>query len=402
MAGDASFEIFSSITALGGGLTELVGATDTDGFFYALQVSGEGVSSSVGVGAVTILDLQVTGGGQGVAATLGALDVSGQGIAGEVGDSALGGIALSTTIQPVGSGIAGRVGRGSISLGGLDVWANSHDNLSELAPVDVTAQGSVGYVGTLEIEFQPFGVEGSGKTEILGRGTINLGSVFVSGQGLRESEGVGSVGLRRLIVSGNGLVGRVGTGSIELPLLEIESAGSAKVIGSAYVEIYPLQVDGFGETEILAPVFRTITLNTRINAASEYTNFGYNSVCEFNGMHLVASEEGIFAIAGDTDNSTKIVSKVKSGITDLDSTEYKRISQFYIHGTMDSGLILSLTTEDGEERKYQVTQENERVKVLRYLTGRGVYSRNWQWGLEGRFRVDQLAMEVEPLPRRIR
>lgn len=260
----------------------------------------------------------------------------------------------------------------------------------------------MGYVGTLEIEFQPFGVEGSGKTEILGRGTINLGSVFVSGQGLRESEGVGSVGLRRLIVSGNGLVGRVGTGSIELPLLEIESAGSAKVIGSAYVEIYPLQVDGFGETEILAPVFRTITLNTRINAASEYTNFGYNSVCEFNGMHLVASEEGIFAIAGDTDNSTKIVSKVKSGITDLDSTEYKRISQFYIHGTMDSGLILSLTTEDGEERKYQVTQENERVKVLRYLTGRGVYSRNWQWGLEGRFRVDQLAMEVEPLPRRIR
>lgn len=402
MAGDASFDIFSGITALGGGLTELVGATDTDGFFFALQVSGEGVSSSVGVGAVTILDLQVTGGGQDVAVTLGALDVSGQGIAGEVGDSAVGGVAPITTIQPVGVGITGRVGRGSINLGNLDVWANSHDNLSELAPVDVTAQGSVGHVGTLEIEIQPFGVEGSGKTEILGRGTITLGSVFVSGQGLRESEGVGSVGLRRLIVSGNGLVGRVGTGSIELPLLEIESAGAAKVIGSAYVEIYPLQVDGFGETEVLAPVFKTITLNTRINAASEYTNFGYNSVCEFNGMHLVASEEGIFAIAGDTDNSTKIVSRVKSGISDLDSTEYKRISQFYIHGTMDSGLVLSLTTEDGEERKYQVTQENERVKVLRYLTGRGVYSRNWQWGLEGRFRVDQLAMEVEPLPRRIR
>jgi len=402
MAGDASFEIFSSITALGGGLTELVGATDTDGFFYALQVSGEGVSSSVGVGAVTILDLQVTGGGQGVAATLGALVVLGQGIAGEIGESAVGGIAPITTIQPVGFGVTGRVGKGSVSIGGLDVWANSHENLSELSPLDITAQGSVGHVGTLEIEIQPFGVEGSGKTEILGRGTINLGSVFVSGQGLRESEGVGSVGLRRLIVSGNGLVGRVGTGSIELPLLEIESAGAAKVIGSAYVEIYPLQVDGFGETEVLAPVFKTITLNTRINAASEYTNFGYNSVCEFNGMHLVASEEGIFAIAGDTDNSTKIVSRVKSGISDLDSTEYKRISQFYIHGTMDSGLVLSLTTEDGEERKYQVTQENERVKVLRYLTGRGVYSRNWQWGLEGRFRVDQLAMEVEPLPRRIR
>lgn len=402
MAGDASFELFSGITALGGGFTELVGATGTDGLFYALQVSGEGVSSSVGVGAVTILDLQVTGGGQGVAATLGALVVLGQGIVGEVGGSAIGGVAPITTIQPVGSGVTGRVGKGSVSIGGLDVWANSHENLSELSPLDIAAQGSVGYVGTLEIEIQPFGVEGSGKTEILGRGTINLGSVFVSGQGLRESEGVGSVGLRRLIVSGNGLVGRVGTGSIELPLLEIESAGAAKVIGSAYVEIYPLQVDGFGETEVLAPVFKTITLNTRINAASEYTNFGYNSVCEFNGMHLVASEEGIFAIAGDTDNSTKIVSRVKSGISDLDSTEYKRISQFYIHGTMDSGLVLSLTTEDGEERKYQVTQENERVKVLRYLTGRGVYSRNWQWGLEGRFRVDQLAMEVEPLPRRIR
>ena len=402
MAGDASFDIFSGISALGGGLTELVGATDTDGFFFALQVSGEGVSSSVGVGAVTILDLQVTGGGQDVAVTLGALDVSAQGIAGEVGDSAVGGIAPITTIQPVGLGITGRVGRGFISLGNLGIWANSHDNLSELAPVDVTAQGSVGHVGTLEIEIQPFGVEGSGRTEILGRGTINLGSVFVSGQGLGESEGVGSVGFRRLIVSGNGLVGRVGTGSIEIPFLDIESAGAAKVIGSAYIEIYPLNVDGFGETEVLAPVFKTITLNTRINAASEYTNFGFNSMCAFNGMHLVASEAGIFAIAGDTDNSTKIVSKVKSGITDLDSTEYKRISQFYIHGTMDSGLVLSLTTEDGEERKYQVTQENERVKVLRFLTGRGVYSRNWQWGLEGRFRVDQLAMEVEPLPRRIR
>lgn len=403
MAGEASFELFSGITVQGVASTQTVGTTDAALLNVAnLGVAGLGAAGSPGSGDVKLPIIEVVGGGQGVAVTLGALDVSGQGIAGEVGDSASGGIALSTTIQPVGSGVTGRVGRGSVNLGSLDVWANSHDNLSELVPLDVTAQGAVGYVGTLEIEFQPFGVEGSGKTEILGRGTINLGSVFISGQGLRESEGVGSVGLRRLIVSGNGLVGRVGTGSIELPLLEIESAGAAKVIGSAYVEIYPLQVDGFGETEVLAPVFKTITLNTRINAASEYTNFGYNSVCEFNGMHLVASESGIFAIAGDTDNSTKIVSKVKSGITDLDSTEYKRISQFYIHGTMDSGLILSLTTEDGEERKYQVTQENERVKVLRYLTGRGVYSRNWQWGLEGRFRVDQLAMEVESLPRRIR
>jgi hypothetical protein len=403
MAGDASFEIFSVITVFGVGYTEIIGASDESApLLVALQVSGVGVTASAGTGVVQIPMFKVAAGGQGVTVSLGALDVSGQGIAGEVGDSASGGIALSTTIQPVGLGIAGRVGRGSISLGGLDVWANSHDNLSELAPVDVTAQGSVGYVGTLEIEFQPFGVEGSGKTEILGRGTINLGSVFVSGQGLRESEGIGSVGLRRLIVSGNGLVGRVGSGSIEIPFLDIESAGSAKVIGSAYVEIYPLQVDGFGETEILAPVFRTITLNTRINAASEYTNFGFNSMCVFNGMHLVASEAGIYAVAGDTDDGVAITSRVKSGITDLDSTEYKRISQLYIHGTMDSGLTLSLTTEDGEERKYRVTQENERVKVLRFLTGRGVYSRNWQWGLEGRFKVEQLAMEVEPLPRRIR
>jgi hypothetical protein len=403
MAGDASFEIFSGITVFGVGYTEIIGASDESApLLVALQVSGVGVTASAGTGVVQIPMFKVAAGGQGVTVSLGALEVVGQGVAGSVGTSVSGGVTFSVTIQPAGAGVTGVAGYGTVFLGGLSVWANSFENASVLGALTVSASGSEGQVGSLAVEFSPFEVQGSGLTEILGRGVLTLQSIFVSGQGLRESEGIGSVGLRRLIVSGNGLVGRVGSGSIEIPFLDIESAGSAKVIGSAYVEIYPLQVDGFGETEILAPVFRTITLNTRINAASEYTNFGFNSMCVFNGMHLVASEAGIYAVAGDTDDGVAITSRVKSGITDLDSTEYKRISQLYIHGTMDSGLTLSLTTEDGEERKYRVTQENERVKVLRFLTGRGVYSRNWQWGLEGRFKVEQLAMEVEPLPRRIR
>lgn len=402
MAGDASFELFSGITALGGGLTELVGATDTDGFFLALQVSGEGVTSSVGTGNIVLPSLQITAGGQEVSVQLGALAVSAQGVAGEAGASVAGGVVTSVTIQPIGYGVTGRVGRGSVVLGGVEVRASSHENLVELPRFDVSGNGAVGQVGTLEVDLSPFAVDGSGFTEIIGRGRIVLQSVFAAGQGLLDSEGVGAASLGNLVVSGRGVVGRVGSGVFELPSLEVDAAGSAKIIGSAYVEIFPLQAVGYGETEILEPVFRTIALNTRINALSEYTNFGFNSMCVANGMHLVASSTGIFAVSGDTDNGSTILSKVKSGVTDLDSTLYKRISQIYIHGEMDSGLVLSLTTEDGEERKYKVTQENERVKVLRFLTGRGVYSRNWQWGLEGRFKVEQLAMEVEPLPRRIR
>jgi hypothetical protein len=42
-------------------------------------------------------------------------------------------------------------------------------------------------------------------------------------------------------------------------------------------------------------------MNTENNAVTEYSNFGFNSFCEFNGMYLCAKDDSIFQITGDTD-----------------------------------------------------------------------------------------------------
>ncbi len=402
MAGDASFELFSGITVLGGGLTELVAETNPDdGFFFALTVSGLGSTGQVGDGSISLGPISCDGGGQGVSVVLGSIEVSAQGVSGSVGMS-LDDDTATPAVYVLGQGITGRVGRGNVALNNLTVWANSHENLLELASITVESNGQVGQVGDAVIDSQPVSVVGSGLTQIIGRGVVRLYSVFATGQGIAESEGIGAISLKSLHVNANGIIGRVGAASIQIPAIDVDGAGVAKIVGSAGVSIYPLAVDGFGEVASVVPVFSSLSLNTRINAASTYTNFGYNSLCNFNNMTLMASEDGIFAFVGDTDNGDAIVSRMKSGITDVSSTQYKRISNAYIHGTMSSGLILSLITEDGEERKYRVSQANETVRVLKYLTGRGVYSRNWQWSLEGRFKVDQMTLEIDMLPRRIR
>ena len=403
MAGDASFELFTGLTCLGAGDTASVGSTNSVNapLVAAISVAATGVIGRTGVGNVVLPALSVTSGGQNAVVELPALAISAEGLSGSVGKGDLGVVSLGS-LQYSGTGISGRVGIGDVVLVGLTVRAGSHENTSEISPVTVSAVGHIGQIGEAYVDFGAVDVSGVGTAQILGSGSIKLYSIFSTGSGIAESEGAGSVNLRRIIVNANGIVGRVGSASISIPALEISAEGNTRPVGVAGVELYPIIVNAYGETELVDPVFKTVVLNTRISAVSEYNNFGYNSICEFGGMVLVASKDGIFALKGSTDNGTAIVSKIKSGITDLNTTEYKSISQAYLHGTMDSGLILSVTTEDGEERKYRATQENETVKVLRILTGRGVYSRNWQWGLEGRFKIDDFAIEVEMLRRRIR
>ncbi|MCK5611056.1 hypothetical protein KAR91_54790, partial [Candidatus Pacearchaeota archaeon] len=46
---------------------------------------------------------------------------------------------------------------------------------------------------------------------------------------------------------------------------------------------------------------KTSVMNTENNAVTEYSNFDFNSMCEFNGVYLGGNSNGIFQMTGDTD-----------------------------------------------------------------------------------------------------
>lgn len=101
--------------------------------------------------------------------------------------------------------------------------------------------------------------------------------------------------------------------------------------------------------------YLSLCLHIERLAASQYRNYNFNSLCEFNGVHLGAGENGISVLdSGDLDNTTKILAYLEFPTTDFGSENQKRIRSFYLGYETDGELLLTVKDDDNNERSWIV------------------------------------------------
>ena len=120
---------------------------------------------------------------------------------------------------------------------------------------------------------------------------------------------------------------------------------------------------------------KTIVMNTRNRAVTEYSNYAFNTFCCFNGIYLGASKDGVFELAGDDDNGVDIDAHIKTATADVGKDQPKKLRDAWILAR--KGLMtFKVIADENNEFTYNADVENsniheERVKIGRGIKGRG-------------------------------
>ena len=120
---------------------------------------------------------------------------------------------------------------------------------------------------------------------------------------------------------------------------------------------------------------KTIVVNIKNRAVTEYTGYCFNSFCCFNGKYLGANSSGIFELSGDDDNGTDIDASIKTATADVGRGQPKKLRDAWLFAR--KGLMtFTVIADEDNEFTYNADVENaniheERVKVGRGIKGRG-------------------------------
>jgi hypothetical protein len=217
----------------------------------------------------------------------------------------------------------------------------------------------------------------------------------------------GNVMLLPLTLSADISTGSIVNASLTLPLLTLSATGYTNVVGTADLMLPLLTLNATVTTTLLNPVFTGITLNTKTNAVSTYSNGSFNSLCTFNGVVLAATSTGIVALMGDTDQGVNINASLSSGVSDFKSEQMKRVLCGYVGYRAAGNMELTLITDEHHEHIYAIEprQLGTDIHPTRVKFGKGVTGRYTQWKWENKagadFQLDSLSLDVQQLSRKI-
>lgn len=144
-----------------------------------------------------------------------------------------------------------------------------------------------------------------------------------------------------------------------------------------------------------------LCLNLEGSQLSQYANYNFNSVCEFNGVNLGASDSGIFVLdSGDLDGSTEIEAFFELVTTDFGIANQKRIRSVYLGYETNGDLLLTVKDDDGNERRYSVepNHENNEEHTAKINIGRDGKGRFWMFRIDNLNGSDFSADSIEAVP----
>jgi len=116
----------------------------------------------------------------------------------------------------------------------------------------------------------------------------------------------------------------------------------------------------------------TLCTNIKTGAATEYTNYGFDSFCSgHDGRYYGIKNGGLYLLDGDTDDGAKVDSVIDYGDLDFGASELKQITAAYAQ--VASGDLMELRlTQEGVEYEYTARSYSEEIQAQRFDTGRGL------------------------------
>ena len=154
----------------------------------------------------------------------------------------------------------------------------------------------------------------------------------------------------------------------------------------------------------------TYVINANTGAASEYTNYDFNSGAKLGNKYYAASSAGLFELSGTDDGGTAIASTVRLATTTLStdlvpSQILKRLPTVYL-GVNTLGDIMLKVTANGASNYYTLTgTTGGALHTGRLLLGKGVSARYWDFEITNvsgaDFTLESIEFQPTALTRRI-
>lgn len=121
--------------------------------------------------------------------------------------------------------------------------------------------------------------------------------------------------------------------------------------------------------------FLVLCMRTDIFAVSEFTNYNFNSMCEFNGVLLGANESGIFSHDADKDVSKLIKWSFSLYSSDWGIPKKKKVRLIYIGGVINDDITVEAIPVGGvtSSRKAELESISRRHKATVNFESVGQY-----------------------------
>ena len=361
--------------------------------FPAIQLAMTGVTGATGDLALTtpVVTLAMTGDVPELgtlALTLPKLTVALAGFADVVGTLTLR-VPAPRMSMGDGNALVMRVPKPSLVMAGT---AGITADLSLRMPVPRLALvGDVPVIGELSLPLVAPRLRLDGTVGGSGRLGIQLRAITLAMQGATGALGTLTLRVPVVTFAASGYYEATGTLDLTLPAVHLALTGGA-----------PQDRSGGGA----APVTDTNTLvmHTERLSLTQYTNYPFNSFARFAGIYIGASDQGVFALTGNTDNGTLIQAIARGGITDFGTSFVKRVDRMYVGYRADGPMILRVITDEGAVRDYGLPapRYSNAIHGAHVRMGRGVESRYWQFELRNRNGADLSLDIIELKPTKLR
>jgi len=280
-----------------------------------------------------------------------------------------------------------------IEITGLvEIFGQTSDGPLEKAPLQIDLTGIVGYSGSWFITLPNREALLSGRINEIGEFYVSLPSRIPQWDGIYNPTGTIDVILSKEI-DWEGIISEIGTINLYIPNIRIATEDLYGAVGTSGITKPSLRALFTGISSISGtmginiPMFKLIlefaptsylnlVLNIRQFGLTQYSNYGFNSMCRFNNKHFGANGTAIYDLdEGDTDDGTFIKWNFRSGYIDLEQKQKKKLKQVWMSYKSNGDLMITVVLPDGTEYEYELDEVYEEETGLRLKFGKGIRSK---------------------------
>lgn len=295
-----------------------------------------------------------------------------------------------------GTGLVGAIGGGDLRI---PLWAMEGFGAGcgeWVIPLwTIEGVGTVGVVGRGEWALPLPVIAGEGMEHEIGGGNLLIPLWTIQGEGKQSVFGGGDLMIPAFRIEGHGYAGVIGGGDLAFPLWTIQGTGIALATGGGDLRIPLWVINGYGRVIAAKEIVLPLVMNINNKAVTEYLNFAFNSLCKFNGKFYAANRNGIYLLEGESDDTTPIEARIKTGVLDLGQPAIKRPRYAWMTYRAPKGIVLFVQTDEEEEiweEEFPVIWE--KIHEARAKIARGLKNRFMTFGLKNK---DGSAFDIDTL-----
>ena len=354
-------------------------------------------AANVGTVALTLpTPVLVNGGGHTLALTLPLMEISVRGAAGGSAQAAL--TAPAPTMSA--TGLTGRVGAVVMALPAPVLATNGPAGIRLAIPrPTLMGAGVTGVLGEARIGVSRPVLTAVGTTEYAGAAALTL-RPQLEARGVSGGAARTALTLRALALAARGSTGVVGGAQLTLPVVRLSAQGLREAVGAATLTLPMLHLQSTGHAAG-SGAHEAYVMHLEAQALTQYTNYAFNSMTQFNGVYLGASDDGIFALAGASDAGVAIDAVARVGVSDFGTSLLKRVLKAYVGYRADGDLELRITTDELTTRSYRLHPTSAGMHGGAVKIGKGVHARYWQFEVANIDGADFTLNCVEITPNRL-